>query len=277
MQNNRQIVKVKKIKGESKNPIMKIITGSLLVVASIFLIYGCNGKGAAKKEMQIAAETSAVSDTGYTGIKKYMSGKLLVKEVTFKNGVREGLMKSFYQTGELRQSFWYRNGLREDSAKWYYMDGRVFRATPYKNDTINGIQQQYYTNGLIKARIGYLKGLRTTEFKEYKKDGSLIIGYPELVVTVRDDYRTNGIYRIKLELTEKSTSVKFYRGEFLKGVFDTVHYKRINTIKGTGNLDLRKTGSPKPGYVGVIAEILTNYGNNYLVYKKIDLPYNDLN
>jgi hypothetical protein len=27
----------------------------------------------------------------------------------------------------------------------------------------------------------------------------------------------------------------------------------------------------------VIAEILTNYGNNYLVYKKIELPYNDLN
>ena len=55
------------------------------------------------------------------------------------------------------------------------------------------------------------------------------------------------------------------------------HCKKINTIKGIGNLDLKKTGSPKPGYVGVIAEILTNFGNNYLVYKKIDLPYNDLN
>ncbi len=49
----------------------------------------------------------SVPDTGYTGIKQYMSGKTLVKEVTFKNGVREGLMKSFYQTGEVRQTFWY--------------------------------------------------------------------------------------------------------------------------------------------------------------------------
>jgi len=29
--------------------------------------------------------------------------------------------------------------------------------------------------------------------------------------------------------------------------------------------------------VGVVAEILTNFGNNYLVYKKIELPYHDLN
>ncbi len=45
---------------------------------------------------------SSVPDTGYTGIKKYMSGNYVVKEVTFKNGVREGLMKTFYQTGEVR-------------------------------------------------------------------------------------------------------------------------------------------------------------------------------
>ena len=56
-----------------------------------------------------------------------MSGKYLVKEVTFKNGVREGLMKSFYQTGEVRQTFWYENGLREDSSRWYYQEGQLFR------------------------------------------------------------------------------------------------------------------------------------------------------
>ena len=78
-------------------------------------------------------------------------------------------------------------------------------------------------------------------------------------------------------LSDKSTKVKFYRGEFSNGVFDTTHCVKLNTINGIGNLDLKKTGSPKTGYVGIIAEILTNFGNNYLVYKKIDLPYNDLN
>ena len=40
---------------------------------------------------------------------------------------------------------------------------------------------------------------------------------------------------------------------------------------------LKKTGSPKKDFIGVIAELLTNFGNNCLQYKKIDLPYNDLN
>ncbi len=256
---------------------MKIFFGTFLLFLAIILIPGCTGRGAAKKDSQTLNDTITVPDTGYTGIKQYMSGKQLVKEVTFKNGVREGLMKSFYQTGEVRQTFWYKNGLREDSAKWYYMEGQVFRSTPYKHDTIDGIQKQFYRNGRVKAKLGFMKGFRTPYLEEFTPDGKLVGGYPGLVVKIQDDYSTKGIYKISLELSDKSTFVKFYRGEFTNGVFDTVQCKKINTIKGVGILELKKTGSPKSGYVGVIAQILTNYNNNYLVYKKIELPYNDLN
>ena len=47
-------------------------------------------------------------------------------------------------------------------------------------------------------------------------------------------------------------------------------------IKGVANIDLKKTNKTGLSSVDVIAEILTNFGNNYLVYKKIGLPYNDL-
>jgi hypothetical protein len=255
---------------------MKISKSLVLLFLVISIIAGCNGKGKVKKESMAVSDTISVSDTGYTGIKKYMSRNVLVKEVTFKNSVREGLMKSFYQTGEVRQTFWYRNGLREDSAKWYYQEGQLFRSTPYKRDTVDGIQKQYYMSGRLKAKIGYSRGLRTTYLQEFTPEGKLIGGYPELVVNVRDDYKVKGIYRISLELSDKSTKVRFWRGEFSNGLFDTAHCRKINTVKGTGTLDLIKTGSPKSNYIGVIAEILTNFGNNNLVYKKIELPYNDL-
>ena len=155
-----------------------------------------------------------------------MSGQRLVKEVTFKNGVKEGLMKSFYQNGKLRQTFWYENGLREDSAKWYYEEGQLFRSTPYKNDTIDGIQKQYYRNGRLKAKLGYKKGLRTQNLEEFTTEGKLVGGYPALVVNVRDEYKTKGVYRISLELSDKSTKGKFYRGDLSNGVFDTAHCKK---------------------------------------------------
>ncbi|MGD0753544.1 MAG: hypothetical protein ABR927_00675 [Bacteroidales bacterium] len=256
---------------------MKIFSPLLLLILSFFLITGCHGKGPAKKELQAVADSVTVPDTGYTGIKQYMSGRTLFKEVTFKNGVREGLMKSFYQTGEVRQTFLYKNGLREDSSIWFYQQGQPFRSTPYKKDTIDGIQRQYYRTGQLKAKLGYSKGLRTTFFEEYTPEGKLVGGYPILLVNVRDDYKIKGIYNVSLELSDKSTGVRFWRGDLSNGVFDTAHCKIIKTIKGIGSLDLKKTGLPKPSYVGVIAEILTNFGNNLLVYKKIDLPYSDLN
>jgi hypothetical protein len=243
----------------------------------LFIFSGCKGKKSANTDSQSGNDTIVTADTGYTGIKQYMSGRLLVKEVTFKNGVREGLMKSFYQTGELRQTFWYKNGLREDSAKWYYQEGQVFRSTPYKKDTIDGIQKQYYRNGKLKAKLGYLKGFRTPYLEEFTIDGKRVGGYPGLVINTQDEYNTKGIYHIVMELSDKSTKVKYYRGDLSTGVFDTAHCEEIKALKGIGYLDLKKTGSGRTGKVGVIAEILTNFGNKYLVYKKIELPYNDLN
>lgn len=256
---------------------MKIFAGSLLMILSLQLISSCSGKGGTKNDMQKGIEITAAADTGYTGIKQYMSNQKLVKEVTFKNGVREGLMKSFYIDGKLRQTFWYENNLRQDSAKWYYPEGQVFRSTPYKNDTIDGTQKQYYRTGKLKAQLIYKKGLRTPYLQEFTQNGELVRGYPDLVISFRDEYMAKGSFRVTLGLSDKSTKVRYYQGDFSKGVFDTANCKKINTIDGIGNLYLKKTGSPKPNSLGVIAEIVTAFGNSYLVYKKIDLPYNDLN
>ena len=161
---------------------MKLLHYSiLLALTGTLLLTGCNNKKPVSREPEVALDTVSVPDTGFTGIKQYKSGKYLVKEVTFKNGVRQGLMKAFYQTGEVRQTFWYENGFRQDSSIWYYTEGQKFRSTPYKNDTIEGIQRQYYRTGGLKAKIGYSKGLRTTFFEEYTKEGKLVRSYPSVV------------------------------------------------------------------------------------------------
>lgn len=255
---------------------MKLISGAALLLAVLLLNPGCAGRDNSKKDSQAASESASVPDTGYTGIKQYFSGITLVKEVTFKNGIRQGQMRSFYTSGQVRQSFRYENGLREDSAKWYYLEGPVFRATPYKRDTIHGIQQQYFKNGKVKARLGFEKGLRTFFFEEYTPDRKLISGYPDIVVKIKDDYRTNGAYRISLELSNKATKVKYFRGDFSGGIYDTARCEPIKTVNGIGNLNLKKTSYATKTSVEVLAEILTSYGNNYLLVKKIDLPYNDL-
>ena len=248
----------------------------IYILSVLLLTSGCSGRGSARKEALVETDTVTVRDTGYTGIKKYYSRNLIIKQVTFKNGVRSGEMKSFYPGGQLYQTFWYENGLREDSAKWYYLEGQVFRSTPFKHDTIDGTQKQYYRNGRLKARINYIKGKRVPSLEEFTQDGKLIKGYPEILFNFVDNYKNSGKFRINLEASDKSPKVKFYRGELPEGVFDTVKCVRIKTINGKGFLDLKKTGTQQTDYVGIIGVFLTDFGNNLITYKKIDLSYKDL-
>ncbi len=256
---------------------MKLLYGSLILITALLLNPGCKGKDGSGKSSENGNDTTAVADTGFTGIKQYMSGGHLAMETTFKNGVKEGLTKTYYASGKLRGTLWYENGLREDSAKWYFEEGQLFRTTPYKRDTVDGIQKQYFRNGKLKAIIGYKKGLRTFEFEEYDLQGKKVAGYPDLVVSTKDEYNSKGIYTISLALSDKSAKVKYFRGDFNSGLFDSTRCEKIKTINGVGTLDLKKTGTAGSGAVEVLAAIITFYGNNYLVSKKIELPYKDLN
>lgn len=254
---------------------MKTLFGSAIIIFLLLINPGCKGKSG--KDRGPGSETASASDTGFTGIKKFMSGGHVAMETNFVNGVRQGLTKTFYASGKLRGTMWYENGLKVDSAKWYFEDGQLFRVTPYKRDTVDGIQLQYFKSGPLKAKIGYRKGLRTFEFEEFDKDRRKVGGYPDLVVSTRDNYAKTGTFTISLELSDKSNKVRYYRGDFSNGLFDSAHCDKIKTINGTGTLDLKKTGTQQSGYVDVLASILTFYGNNYLVHKKIELPYKDLN
>jgi hypothetical protein len=255
---------------------MKSFLVTLIVFVSLFSFNSCTGNRSIKNNTTADTDTVTVPDTGFTGIKQGMSGRYIVNEVTYKNGVRNGLMKAFYQSGKLRQTFWYVNGLRQDSAKWYYEEGQVYRSTPYKNDTIDGVQKQYYRTGKLKARLTFIKGLRTPKIEEYTPDGKLVNDYPDLKISITDEYKSKGLYRISLSLSDKSTDVEYYRGDFSGGVIDTSNYVKIKEVNGIGTLTLRKTKSEGKESVGVIASVLTKFRNRYLVYKKIDLPYKDL-
>ena len=256
---------------------MRVIFKIALFCLPFLLIVNCGRRTNVKNE-SIPEDTLTVADTGFTGIRRYFSGNnQLSYETTLKNGVRHGLTKSYYADGQVRQTFWYENGLREDSAKWYTAEGQLFRSTPYKNDTIHGTQVQYFRNGRTRAKIGFEKGLRNFFFEEYMSNGRLITNYPDVIIKTRDNYNTNGTYNISLELSDASTNVLYFRGDFSKGVYDTTAVVPIRIVNGAGNLALRKSSAQTKPYVEILASILTNYGNRYLLVKQIDLPYNDLN
>jgi hypothetical protein len=258
---------------------MKNFSYFLFIGLFIFSLAGCGNNTSENKAAKSQVDTLAsIPDTGFTGIRRYFSKEDLVKEVTFKNGIREGLMKTFYTDGKLRQTFMYRNGVREDTARWYQADGKtLFRETLYSNDTMNGDQTQYYRSGVVKAKMRYINGSRTPDLFEYTSNGKLITDYPELIYKIKDEYNSTGQYKINLELSVRTVKVKFYRGEFTNEIFDTLKVKVIPIKSGIGYLELKKSKETNSGKVEIIASFLTGFGNRKFISKSIDLPYNDLN
>ena len=256
---------------------MKTNSILLIIIVLLTLNIGCNNnpkKNSSSKNGK-SADTTTVADTGFTGITQYKSGNAVVKEVTFKNGIRQGLMKTFYANGLLRQTFWYENGKIQDTAIWYHEDGKIFRKTPFKDDSAHGIQLQYYKTGIIRTKLEFVNGIRTPYLEEFDSNGRKITNYPEAVTRTKDEFNQNGTYKIYLELNNKKVKATFYRGEYINGLFYPNKYVKLNNTETTGLLELRKSATAGKNYLGIIAEILTPLGNKYLVYKKIDLPYND--
>jgi len=253
---------------------MKQLT--LLTAAIIMILASACGGGAGqegsgrKKDVQEA-------DTGYTGIKNYIKDNIKLKEVTYKNGIREGMTRTFYKGGQLEQEIPYSGDSKNGEAKWFYTDGKLFRTTPFVNDTIHGDQVQYYKNGGVKARLSYTDGKRHPSLEEFLMSGEKVTDYPALRYRVNDRYAERGLYKIFVEFDNMAENGKFYRGDYINGLVDLDSLNPMLQTVTTGYLDLQKRPGHKADSVVVIASYLTQFGNRLYYRLAIPLPYKDLN
>ncbi|MBN1387695.1 MAG: hypothetical protein JW965_04565 [Bacteroidales bacterium] len=242
-----------------------------LLALLIILAAGC----------QNAVDKKAREDNKEEGnkvqVKKYYNEGKLVKEVTFKNDIRNGICRNYYDDGRLKRTIWYENGLKEDTAKWYYREGMVYRATPYKKDKIHGVQTKYYKSGRVQATLPYESGLRAQGLKEYLPDGREPETYPTIEYTIRDLTDTpSGLVRIFTRLSNESTNVRFYRGSLIDGVFDPDKCQDITTSSGMGFVELKPNSEKGKGYVDIIGVYSTRLRNTKILTTRIKLPYNNL-
>ena len=251
----------------------------LVMLAVIMLTgYGCNsGPGVensgADKQKVPAGEVSAK----FTGTKPFYIDGRLDREVSYISGVRNGLTKTYYASGGIKQILPFKDGLQTDTAKWFYEDGKLYRTTPYQRDTIHGTQVQYYRSGRIKAKMSYIMGNRLPDLEEYYDNGKKKVFTREINVVTRDEYAQRGAFKIFAELNNKSTPVVFYLVELSDGALNYSKVVKMTTSGGTGFIELTKGSVRNSGTALVIAEYMTDFGNKNFITKRVAIPYRDLN
>ena len=112
-------------------------------------------------------DTNGVLVKGYV----FEKGILRYEGITDENGLRQGVWKEYYETGELRAKGKYKNSMPIEDWKFYFPDKTVEIEGSYdKKGRKNGEWRWYYPNGELLAVENYESGLLEGEFVEYDEE-----------------------------------------------------------------------------------------------------------
>jgi hypothetical protein len=229
------------------------------VVFGVLVLFSCDHP---KKKM--TQENEKVTD----GIQKsYRKDGKLLSEVTMKGGKRNGIAKNFFPNGKMSLEMNYVDGKREGKSKRFYEDGKLYSETEYKNDKMNGERKKYRDDGKLMSVSRFENDLPCSGLIEYHLDGTRKIDYPKIVFSTVNNL-SEGIYRLKVSLSNGAKSVKFYRGNLTpSGCFDARKADAIRLVnEGVAEIDYDlMPGQFAMEEVAVVAIYKTNLGNDFFV------------
>lgn len=114
-------------------------------------------------------------DTNY--IEYFADGKTIKYEGKVRNGKFDGLWKSYYQSGRIKNSITYVDGKINKDAAFYFddKDNTVKAEVTFEDDKVTGYYQEFYPNGARKSKIWYSDGVAHGPAEYYHRNGKLKI------------------------------------------------------------------------------------------------------
>ncbi len=88
--------------------------------------------------------------------------------------IANGILKEYYESGELEKETPYIEGKIHGIEKIYYKSGKLLWETPYVKGKIYGIEKIYYASGKLKKEIGFYDDSVCGQVVEYSELGKEI-------------------------------------------------------------------------------------------------------
>ena len=178
-----------------------------------------------------------------SGKEKKDKSRNLEYEGSYKDGIREGLWKWWYENEQLSIEANYKNGKLEGLYRAWHNNGQLLLKTNYKSGEENGVFKRWYESGQLKEqginKIGIAEGL----YREWHENGQLMReanhkeGYPDGLsriwhengilaneVNHKDRYM-NGLYRMWDENGKLEVKGNYKEGR-LDGIWENYNEER---------------------------------------------------
>jgi antitoxin component YwqK of YwqJK toxin-antitoxin module len=107
-------------------------------------------------------------------IKEYYDNGQLRQEIPYGGGKVNGVIKGYYEDGKLNFEQSTKDGKADGFSKEYRKDGTLVLEEYRKNNIPYGVRKVYYRDGKLKAEENNVNGIRQWG-KEYDENGQLIM------------------------------------------------------------------------------------------------------
>ena len=127
--------------------------------------------------MKVASEEHIIGYVSFTGIgfSLFNDGVTVSEEITFVNGIKEGLEKEWFKNGKLRYEGNMKNNKEDGVSRYYHENGTLSWEVNYKNGVIEGLEKEWFENGKLRYE-GNMKNNKVDGVsKEYCEHGNSFI------------------------------------------------------------------------------------------------------
>ncbi len=99
---------------------------------------------------------------------------IIKEEMTYKHGILNGPMTSYYLDGNIRRRGVFVDGKLEGRWESWFQDGKKQYIVHYSNDTLNGEYFEWYKTGVMKQKGLYAQNKPIGHWIEYDEAGMVI-------------------------------------------------------------------------------------------------------
>ena len=124
------------------------------------------------KDQELVA-TLPFSSGLLNGKAKFYSDGMIIREEEYKNGMKNGELKSFHGNGVISSIENYQEGKLSGVSTKFYDNGKIFEDTTYANGKIDGQFARYFPDGNLMEECSYANGKKQGICITYNPDGSI--------------------------------------------------------------------------------------------------------
>lgn len=146
---------------------------STSLYAELFTEYFKNGVVKSQIEYKDHTRTDTTEGIKHGLEKVYYNTGQLAFEVHNVNGKRDGTMDWYDREKHHLERIHYTMGKRDGNNKTYFSDGTLRIEVNYVNDQKEGLEKYYFSSGKLASEVNYIHDKKEGIQKEYNEDGTL--------------------------------------------------------------------------------------------------------